>query len=214
MKQLVIVGASGFGKEVHQLICDINFIHLDWELLGFLDDDVSLHGQIINDLPVLGGIDLLQKFTNLNVVIGVSEPNLKMRIIKKIREMNEFIDFPSFFHPSVSINSKLIKFGIGNIVCQYCLFTTNIEIGNFNTFNTRVTLGHDVNIGNFNSFNPNIQISGNVIIGSSNFFAVNSVILQGISIGNDNFIGACSLVIKKIKDNTKVFGIPAQKFNF
>lgn len=214
MKQLVIVGASGFGKEVHELICDINYIHEDWELLGFLDDDVSLHGQIINGLPVLGGINLLQKFTNLSVVIGISEPNLKMRIIKKIREINEFIDFPSVFHPSVSINSKFIKFGIGNIVCQYSLFTANIKIGNFNTFNTRVTIGHDVKIGDFNSFNPNIQISGNVIIGSSNFFAVNSVILQGISIGNDNFIGACSLVLKKIKDNTKVFGIPAQKFIF
>jgi sugar O-acyltransferase (sialic acid O-acetyltransferase NeuD family) len=212
MKPLIIFGASGFGKEVHQLICDINDIHKDWELLGFLDDDDSLHGQIINGLPVLGGIDLLQNFTDLNVLIGISDPRLKISIINKIKEFNKFIDFPTIIHPSVSINFKNIKFGIGNIVCQCCLFTTNIEIGNFNTFNTRVTFGHDVKVGNFNSFNPNVQISGNVNIGSSNFFAVNSVIIQGITVGNDNFIGACSLVIKKIKDSTKVFGIPAQKF--
>jgi sugar O-acyltransferase (sialic acid O-acetyltransferase NeuD family) len=214
MKPIIIFGASGFGKEAYQLICDINDIHKDWDILGFLDDDDSLHGQIINGLPVLGGIDLLQNFTALNVVIGISDPNLKIRIVKKIMEINKFIDFPTILHPSVSINSKFIKFGVGNIVSEGCLFTTNIEIGDFNTFNTRVTLGHDVKVGNFNSFNPNVQISGNVIIGSSNFFAVNSVVLQGIIIGNDNFIGACSLVIKKIKDNTKVFGIPAQKFIF
>lgn len=214
MKQIVIFGASGFGKEVHQLICDINVIYNDWDLLGFLDDDVSLHGQIINGLPVLGGIDLLQNFTDLNIIIGISDPNLRIRVIKKIMEINKFIDFPTIMHPSVSVNSKFINYGVGNIIFQYCLFTVNIEIGDFNIFNTRVTLGHDVKIGNFNSFNPNVQISGNVIIGSSNFFAVNSVILQGIIVGNDNFVGACSLVIKKIKDSTKVFGIPAQKFIF
>jgi sugar O-acyltransferase (sialic acid O-acetyltransferase NeuD family) len=212
MKPIIIFGASGFGKEVHQLICDINDINNDWELLGFLDDNVSLHGQIINGLPVLGGIDLLQNFTDLNVVIGISDPNLKIRVIKKIMEINKLFDFPTILHPSVSINSKNIKFGFGNIISQHCLFTANIEIGDFNTFNTRVTLGHDVKVGNFNSFNPNVQISGNVIIGSSNFFAVNSVILQSISIGDSNYIGACSLVIKGIKDGIKVFGIPAQKF--
>jgi sugar O-acyltransferase (sialic acid O-acetyltransferase NeuD family) len=214
MKPIIILGASGFGKEVHQLICDINHIHKNWELLGFVDDNVSLHGQIINGLPVLGGIDSLENFTDLNVVIGISDPILKIRVIKKIMKINKFIDFPTILHPSVSINSRFIKFGVGNIVSECCLFTTNIEIGDFNTFNTRVTLGHDVKVGNFNSFNPNVQISGNVIIGSSNFFAVNCVILQGILIGNDNFIGASSLVIKKIKDNTKLFGIPAQKFIF
>ena len=214
MKRLVIFGASGFGKEVHQLVCDINDIHKHWELLGFLDDDVNLHNEIINGLPVLGGIDLLDNFTDVGVLIGISEPNLKTRIIKKIKERNKFIDFPSVLHPLVSINPKLVKFGVGNIVSPYCIFTANIEIGDFNTFNTRVTIGHDVKIGDFNSFNPNVQISGNVNIGSTNFFAVNSVILQGISIGNDNFIGACSLVIKKIRDNTKLFGIPAQKFIF
>jgi sugar O-acyltransferase (sialic acid O-acetyltransferase NeuD family) len=212
MKPIIIFGASGFGKEVHQLICDINYIHKDWELLGFLDDEDNLHGQIINGLPVLGGIDLLQNFTDLNVLIGISDPKLKISIIKKIKEINKSINFPNILHPSVSVNDNNIKFGVGNIICQFCLFTTNIEIGDFNTFNTRVTLGHDVKIGNFNSFNPNVQISGNVNIGSLNFFAVNSVIIQGITVGNDNFIGACSLVIKKIKDSTKVFGIPAKKF--
>lgn len=212
MKTLVIFGASGFGKEVHQLICDINRVKEEWELIGFLDDNVDLHGKFINGLPVLGGVDFLKSFLDISVLIAIIDSNLKERIVEKIRAISESIDFPNVLHPTIFINDKYISLGVGNIVSQYCLFTANIEIGDFNTFNTRVTIGHDVKLGNYNSFNPNVQISGNVYIGSFNFFAVNSVILQGISIGNSNYIGACSLVIKGIKDGIKVFGIPAQKF--
>ena len=214
MKPLIIVGARGFGSEIYQLVCDINNVKPEWEILGFLDDDVDLQGEYIFELQVLGGIEYLERLPNVSVVLAISDSKAKGKIIERILNISKSIHFPNILHPTISTNKKYINFGIGNVVCQYCLFTTNVEIGDFNTFNTRVTLGHDIKVGNFNSFNPNVQISGNVLIGSFNFFAVNSVILQGISIGDFNFIGACSLVIKKIKDNTKVFGIPAQKFMF
>ena len=39
MEPVVIVGAGGFGREVHALIEDINRVVPTWEILGFADDD-------------------------------------------------------------------------------------------------------------------------------------------------------------------------------
>ena len=61
-----------------------------------------------------------------------------------------------------------------------------------------------------NTFSPKAQISGNVIIGNENFFGLNASIVQNKSVGNFNFVGACSLLTKSLKDNRKVFGIPAR----
>ncbi len=52
MKDIIIVGASGFGREILRLIEKINEVSPTWKVLGFLDDNpdalkgVSIIGSI------------------------------------------------------------------------------------------------------------------------------------------------------------------------
>ncbi|MEC1781329.1 PglD-related sugar-binding protein [Schinkia azotoformans] len=39
MKDLIIVGAGGHGREVLEWILDINEVKPTWNVLGFIDDD-------------------------------------------------------------------------------------------------------------------------------------------------------------------------------
>ena len=55
MKDIVIIGCGGFGREVAWLIEEINNVNQEWNILGFIDDDTLNHGQIINGYAVLGG---------------------------------------------------------------------------------------------------------------------------------------------------------------
>ena len=41
MKDLIIVGAGGFGRELLQWIKDINRIERKWNIAGFIDDNVE-----------------------------------------------------------------------------------------------------------------------------------------------------------------------------
>ena len=45
LRPLIIVGASGFGREVACLVKDINRIEPTWNLLGLVDD--SLQGNTV-----------------------------------------------------------------------------------------------------------------------------------------------------------------------
>ena len=42
MKDIVIIGAGGFGREVAWLIEDINKVNNEWNIVGFVDDNKSI----------------------------------------------------------------------------------------------------------------------------------------------------------------------------
>jgi sugar O-acyltransferase (sialic acid O-acetyltransferase NeuD family) len=209
MKKIIVYGSGGFGREVHQLIDVTNNRKKTWNFIGYIDDSKA-PGVIINNKKVLGNLDFLNQINEeVNLVLAIARPNLIFEIMGKI--VNKKIKYPNLIHPDVHFDQKYNKIGRGNIITNGCLFTRNIELGDFNLFNTRVCIGHDNIIGSYNVFQPNTQISGNIVIGNRNFFGVNSLILSKKKIGNDNNIGACSMLIKNIKDNGSYFGVPAMK---
>ena len=57
---LVIIGASGFGREVANLVEDINKQEYRWDLLGLIDDKlegITVEGyKILDQFPVLDSI--------------------------------------------------------------------------------------------------------------------------------------------------------------
>ena len=55
--KIVIVGASGFGREVLWTLHDCNKKSKKYNILGFIDDNKSLWGKFINEFPILGGLD-------------------------------------------------------------------------------------------------------------------------------------------------------------
>lgn len=210
-KDIVIYGAGGFGREVHQLIDQINTLKKEYNILGFIDDSVP-SGSLVNGLPILGGINFLKKIKkNISVAIAIASPSFLKNFNSLIE--NSKINYPNLIHPSVIFDYKHNQIGFGNIITYNCHLTRNIRMGNFNLLNTRVSFGHDVSIGSFNVFMPNVQISGGVNIKDSNFFGLNSSVLQDLNIGNNNIINACTLLTKNIPDNRKYFGIPGRRIN-
>ena len=61
MKDIVIIGAGGFGREVAWLIERINNESPTWKIKGFIDDNEQLWGKQEDNYKVLGGTDYLKK---------------------------------------------------------------------------------------------------------------------------------------------------------
>lgn len=57
MKDIVIIGAGGFGREVAWLIEDINKVSSEWNIVGFVDDNESIQGTEINGYKVVGNLE-------------------------------------------------------------------------------------------------------------------------------------------------------------
>jgi sugar O-acyltransferase (sialic acid O-acetyltransferase NeuD family) len=210
MKKIVIIGASGLAREIWDLINVINRREVQWDLVGFYDDAFTKPTKIIGGAICFGPISLLENENEeLSLVFGIANRETVSAIVDRFANKNNF-NYPNLFHPNVETGFNF-KSGKGNIVAAQTIFTTEVEIGNFNFFNTSCGVGHDVLIGDFNCFMPRVQISGNVKIGNKNNFFMSSMIVQSKTIGDKNIIFASTLLTKSIKDNRTYFGVPGKK---
>ena len=165
MKDIAIYGAGGFGREIACLLKRINNeSNGDWNIVGFFDDGAPVGSK--NEYgEVLGNIDALNAWDKpLSVVFAIGSPKAVSILHSKVS--NSHIDFPNIIAPdTLFLDRKNVRMGIGNVLCSQCIVSCNVEIGNFNTFNGCITIGHDAVIGNFNSIMQAVKISGGVQIG-------------------------------------------------
>ena len=210
MKDIAIYGAGGFGRETACLIKRINQVEPKWNLIGFFDDSKEI-GTKNEYGKILGGLNELNSWRkSLDVVFAIGSPRVVEKLSMSVTNPN--VDFPNVIAPDVIIvDPENFSMGKGNLVTYGCLFSCNTHVGDFNTFNSYITVGHDVVIGKCNSFMPAVRISGSVKIGDRNFFGVNSVVLQLLTIGNDTVIGGSSIIIRKTKDGNTYVGNPATR---
>lgn len=208
MKNIVIFGAGGFGREIACLLERINSIKPTWNLVGFIDDGL-VPGERNEYGTVLGGKECLNESSKpLSVAMAIGKPETVKEIIDSIT--NPLIDFPNVIAPDVIfMDPESFTMGRGNIFCAGCLVSCNTHVGNFNTFNDFVSIGHDTSIGNYNAFMTAARVSGIVTIGDCNFFGVNSCMVQGVKIGNHTTVAAGSALMRRTKDGYTYIGVPA-----
>ena len=211
MKDIVIYGAGGFGREIACLLRLINQQKPEWNLIGFLDDDESIWNTSNEYGKVLGGADWINGYKDdLACAIAIGSPVSVKAVVSKIN--NPRVSFPNLYAPSVTFLDKdSLKIGQGNIFCSNRFISCNVRVGSFNLFNGYIPIGHDAVIGDFNVVMPSCNISGGVTMGECNFLGVQSVVLQYVKIGNNTRIGANSVVMRKTKDGFLYIGNPAQR---
>ena len=204
-KDILIIGASGFGREVAWLIEELE----EWNIIGFIDDNSSIQNKIVNNYPVIDVIQNLLSFEKeMNVVIAIGNPSIRKKIYEIISS-NPNIKFPNIIARDVRM-SDTNNLGIGNIICTHTILTTNISIGNFNHINLSCTLGHDVVLEDYITVYPGVNISGNVTIKSLSEIGTGSKIIQGKTISDNIIIGAGGVVVKNLDNSGTYIGVPVK----
>jgi len=208
MNDIVIYGAGGFGREVAQLLADLNERKPRWSVLGYISDDVTLHGTISGDLPVIGGSDWVRARPQpLAVAFGVGSPALRRKLVERVRAPH--VSFPPLVHPTVTMGRR-VTLGEGTIVCAAAVFTVDIHVGAFSTVNLCCTIGHDVVLGEYTTLAPSVNVSGNVTVGDGTDIGTGSKVIQGVSIGEWSIVGAGAVVSRDIPANVTAVGVPAK----
>ena len=209
MKDLIIIGVGGVGREAALIAEEINEQSQEWNILGFVDDNESVQNTYINGYPVLGKSHYLQSYKEeVYVFCGISNYKVKKKIISKLKE-NQNIKFATLIHPSVKLN-KHIKIGEGCIIYQNVIMTVNIEIGDHVIISPKCGIGHDSKIHDYVTLLWNVNVSGNVDIKEGATMGSGSTVIQGLTIGEGSFVGAGACVIRDVEDNKTAVGVPTR----
>lgn len=204
--KVVILGAGGFAREVLDIIRACNKVDFQYDFLGFIDENPTTHGKVLNDFPVLGGLDWLARYGDVRAICGIGNPAIKKKVVAKASALG--IGFCSLIHPS-AILTPFVSIGKGVVITAGTIMTNQITIGDHVIINLDVTVGHDCAIGNFSTVAPGVHISGNVQIGEGCDIGTGAAIIQGITIGEWTIVGAGAVVTKDLPANVTAVGVPA-----
>lgn len=210
-EELVILGAGGHAKEIAFLVEEINRAGGSYTLRGFLDPDVSRHGQLHGKYPILGGHEWLeQRSKRTAAAIGIGDLGIARRLYQKFQPLDHCF-FPVLIHPNVVLDRKRVHLGPGCVAGPGCVFTTDIEVGAATLFNRGVHISHDCRIGNWCVINPMASLSGGLVIGDEVMIGTNATVLQYLSIGTGATVGAGAVVTNDVQENQTVGGVPARE---
>ena len=209
MKDLIIIGAGGFGREVAWLVERINKIEPTWNLLGFIDDNESIIGTIINGYKVLCSTKEIEKYKNSFFVCAIGSSKTRKQIIERLEDYK----FATILDPTVE-TSNLVEIGEGSIICAHTIMTVNIKIGRHVIINLDCTIGHDAILEDFVTLYPSVNVSGITHYGECVELGTGSQIIQGKNVGKGTIVGAGSVVVKDLPEECTAVGAPCKPIKF
>lgn len=209
MKEIVIIGAGDFGKEVAWLIEEINAKEPVYTILGYLDDDEEKIGQDLNGYKVLGKIDILMDLNREHLVyavIAMQDGDIRKKIVNRFPEYH---GWETLIHPSVHMSDRS-TIGKGCIVCLNSSISVNTSVGNHCLLNVSTAIAHDCIVGDYTSMMSGACVCGHVQIEDGAYLSTNCTIVPGKKVGDHAKIGAGSVVICDVKSGVTVMGVPAK----
>ena len=213
MQKLVVIGGSNAFWEIYELIKDINYAQKRYEIVGILDDNLSLQGKRYNNIVVEGPIEKAKDFKDdIKFIFAIG--TYKTRLIRaQILDRLKIPDdrFETLIHPSAKVfSTSLLKQGCivhygtvifnHTIIDPFAVISANCVIAGENYFGKGVLLG------------SNVVTTKNVKIGSFSHIGSSTSIRENIEIEPGVQVGMGSLVLKNIKAGFFAFGNPLRMY--
>lgn len=201
-KDLIIVGAGGFGREAYYLAKTIGH----WNIKGFIDDNLNALEGVRCECPIIGTIKDWVVSENEMFAIGIASPKIKEIVVSGLKERGA--KFVTLIHPRAMVYESA-EIGEGCVIGGMSNIGDCAKVGNFVNVAGSV-VGQDTEIDDYTTTTAFVNIVS-AKIGKRVFIGSHSVILNGKKVGDDAFVCAGSIVMTNVKPGVKVMGYPAKK---
>lgn len=212
MKEIVIIGAGGLGKEIKWLIDTINRKSPTWNVLGFIEDESKsdLFGLDFFGSKILGSEIWVKDYsTEIYVICAIGKSSVRKKVYEKFSNSLN-VKLATLIDPSVLVD-KTVVIGEGSIICHNCTLTVDTIIGKGVLMNTGTSVGHDSEVGNYCTFLTNSIAAGETKFGECCDIGSGAFILQGKSIAANTTLAPLSSVLKDITEAGIYAGNPARR---
>lgn len=207
--RLYIVGAGGFGREIHEYALDAR---VAWGgapvwVAGFVDDNAAaLDGHDVA-ARVVARIDEVAPEADDRFVLAVGDPRLRKRLAQRLGERGA--RFVSIVHPSAYVAREVV-IGDGVVVGPLSYVGPGAVLRDHVAINPQVAVAHDVKLDRYAVLSPMCAANGNVELGEGAFLGTHATVLPGRRIGAWAMVGAGALVNRDVAPGEKCVGVPAR----
>lgn len=193
-RDIMIVGAGGFGREAVWTLERINTDSPVWNVIGFADDDPAKAEGSLEGYPMLGAIEKASHdHPGAAVFVAIGDNVIREKIYRRLRGH----DFPVVIDPSAEV-APTAEIRHGSFVGPKAVVSVGTELGKFVIVNARAGIGHDTKMGDFSQACPGVTLSGHTTVGERAFIGSNACTVNGIVIGAGAKVAAGMPVYKNI----------------
>jgi sugar O-acyltransferase (sialic acid O-acetyltransferase NeuD family) len=210
MKNLVIIGAGGMGREIYDLATHCEGYNKEYLIKGFLDNSIEALKTFYGYTPIISTIDNYIIEDNDVFICSIGNVLEKKKNIQKILDKGG--KFINLVHPDAYIG-KNTKIGLGCILLKNAYVGVDCVIDDFVLIQLSAVIGHDVKVGKYSRVDNFVVCVGGTELKEEVTVHTSSVINHKVIVERNATVGACSFVIRKVKENTIVYGNPAKKLN-
>ena len=206
--KLGICGAGGLGREVYELVKQINNAHKEYDEILFIVPP-PIPKKSIEGIPIITFEEAVKNYAKdkIKFTIAVGEPEVRKKIYKQIQ--NSGYGFATLIHPSVYIPNST-KIGQGVTITQFVSISCNVTICDNVYIQPCAVIGHDIVIGKLSTIGAGSALGGNCVVGDCNFLGMKCVIKEKVKIGSNTIISMGAVVYNDIGDNLIALGNPAR----
>lgn len=210
MKNLVIIGASGFAREMFDLALTCFANDPNFKVKGFLSDGPS-NIEAMGYPAVLGKVAEYEIQPDDVFFCGIGKVSDRKKTVEII--LSKGGKFINLIHPTAVI-SPSVKLGIGVGIKAFCVLASDVTVEDFTFMQSSVIMGHDVHIGKFCQINSFAFFAGYSRVHDLVSINAGVKLIQKAVVEEGAIVGMGSVVLNKVKKGTTVFGIPAKRLDY
>jgi len=198
VKDIVVVGARGLGKEV----------------IGYLEKHGGYHINCVLDEIAMEdclGYPIVHpdKYSDScrDAILAVGMPEHKRWVLERYAPLQ--LRWTTFIDPTASV-SRHTHIGEGSVICSHASITADAQVGDLVLVNICAAVTHDSVVGARSTIFPYGLVAGGARLGEDCLLSAGAKVLPGVRIGNRSRLGAGAIAHRDVPDDVVVCGNPAR----
>lgn len=156
MQNLIIIGAGGLGREVHDLAIDTGA----YVVRGFVDANPAANPGVA---PVLGTPEAYEIQPGDTFICAIGNPEVRRKVVRAMKARGD--RFATLIHPTAIISPSAIV-EEGCIIKPYVTIGSRAHIGEHTVLQPHCTIEHDVQVACYCLIGANSTLQGGCKIGT------------------------------------------------
>ena len=206
MFDIVIVGAGGFGREIHDLLPEF-LTDRAYRFKGYLGKDQGVGEDADVAKLTIDDPESYVPASSDRFVLAIGNMDARKRTVESL--VSKGAQFISLIHPR-SLVSRSAQLGTGVIVYPFAVVSNETQIGDYAKLNYYASAGHNVIVGRYSLLAPYATVNGFSVLEECVYMSTHSTVAPMVTVGDRSKVSANSAVMRNVPPNSLVHGVPGR----